>query len=217
MVALTAGNSPTLGNIWRITAKGSDFYLDPIDHVGVAGAAHLSVHGPNDRFTSHRFHIKVDPSMAEAARQRGVFIEHGLSRKGFAFDGKRVAKRAFCVARIRWTWHLQRHRFRDAAASRHVPELDDYQLGMRQSEILPPNEAWDVDFVVSYDEPYWPKPIGSLRDNARLGPLRNDAGHWLTGTSFHRSQTTQPTPDGMAPRLPGPGEQPNRISCGGPG
>src|ERR1035438_4926345 len=29
MVALTGGDSPALGNIWRITAKKADFYLDP--------------------------------------------------------------------------------------------------------------------------------------------------------------------------------------------
>jgi hypothetical protein len=170
MVALTAGISPTLGNIWRITAKKSDFYLDSLDQLGVAGVVHLSVHGPSERFASHRFHIKVDRSMVDTARERGVFVKHGVFRKGFAFDGKQVACSAFLVARIRWTWHLQRRRFRAVAVSGHLPELDDYQSGAWQSQLLAPNDAWDIDFFVSYDEPYWPKPLGSLRDNARLGP-----------------------------------------------
>jgi hypothetical protein len=28
MVAFTAGETPALGNIWRITAKKTDFYID---------------------------------------------------------------------------------------------------------------------------------------------------------------------------------------------
>ncbi len=44
MLALTLGDSAALGNIWRITAKKTDFYLDPLDEAGAVG--HLSVHGP---------------------------------------------------------------------------------------------------------------------------------------------------------------------------
>ena len=105
MVALTAGDSPALGNIWRITAKKTDFYLDPL---GLAAAVHLSVHGPNERFDGHRFHIKVDRQLAATAKERGHFVEHGVPRKGLAFDGQQVADRAFRVARIRCTWDLQR-------------------------------------------------------------------------------------------------------------
>ncbi len=47
IVAFTAGDSPALGNIWRITAKKTDFYLDSVGEVG--NAIHLSAHGPNDR------------------------------------------------------------------------------------------------------------------------------------------------------------------------
>jgi len=212
MVALTAGDLPALGNIWRITAKKTDFYLDPL---GLAAAAHLSVHGPNERFDGHRFHIKVDRQLAATTKERGRFVEHGVPRKGLAFDGQQVADRAFSVARIRWTWDLQRPRFRAAPVSGQAPELADHQSGARLSEVLPPNDAWDIDLVVSYDQPYWPNPYGSLRDNARLGPLSNDAGLWLTATSYHRSQQRYPTPEGLSPRLPRPDEEPNRIMCGG--
>ena len=71
--------------------------------------------------------------------------------------------------------------------------------------------------VVAYEQPYWPDGVGSLRDNARLGPLRNDAGMWLTATSYRRSQTKHPAPQGLVLALPGSGEEPNRIMCGGPG
>ncbi|SDJ08355.1 hypothetical protein SAMN05444157_1648 [Frankineae bacterium MT45] len=79
------------------------------------------------------------------------------------------------------------------------------------------NSAWDVDFVVSYDEPFWPHPIGSLRDNARVGPLRNESGLWLTGTSYHRSQVIFPSPAKLKPELPDLNETATQILTGGPG
>jgi hypothetical protein len=215
MVAFTAGDSPALGNIWRITAKKSDFYLDPLGQPGTV--AHLSVHGSKERFDGHRFHIKVDRRLAVTAIERGQFAAHSIPRKGYAFDGQQLAAGEFRVARIRWTWDLQRSRFRAAAISGPAPELGDHQSGARMAEVLSPNGAWDIDLVVSYGRPYWPDAVGSRRDNARLGPLSNDAGLWLTATSYHRSQTKYPTPENLPPRLPRPGEEPNRILCGGPG
>lgn len=53
LIAFSDGDSPPLGNIWRITVKKTNFYLDPL---GQAAAFHLSVHGPNDRHPDrHRF------------------------------------------------------------------------------------------------------------------------------------------------------------------
>lgn len=214
-MALTAGDSPALGNIWRITAKKTDFYLDPLGQPGTV--AHLSVHGSNERFGGHRFHIKIGRQLAATAKDRGYFVGHGIPRKGFTFNGQQLAAHAFRVARIRWTWDLQRPRFRAAAVSGPAPELADHQSGARLSKTLSPNDAWDIDLVVSYDQPYWLDSLGSLRDNARLGPLPNDAGLWLTATSYHRSQMKYPTPKRLSPRLPRPGEEPTRIMCGGPG
>jgi hypothetical protein len=101
IVALTAGDSPALGNIWRVTAKKTDFYLDSLGQAGTV--AHLSVHGSNERFDGHRFHIKVDRRLAARVKDRGQFVGHGVPRKGFAFDGQQLAARAFLVSRIRWT------------------------------------------------------------------------------------------------------------------
>ena len=215
MLALTAGESPALGNIWQITAKKTDFYLDPLGQAGTV--AHLSVHGPNERFNGHRFHIKVDRRPIATTQDQRYAAGHTIPRKGFAFDGQQLAAKVFRVARIRWTWDLQRHRFRAAAISGSAPQIHDHQMGARFADVLPPNEAWDVDLVVSYEEPYWPDARGSLRDNARLGPLSNDAGLWLTATSYHRSRTKYPSPEQLFLPLPRPGEEPNRIMCGGPG
>jgi hypothetical protein len=215
MVAFTAGDTPALGRVWRITAKNSDFYIDSLGRAG--SVAHLSAHGPGERFDGHRFHIKVDRQLARTAKERGEFVLHGVPRNGFAFDGRQLADRAFRVARIRWTWDLQRPRFRAAAVSGPLPEVGLRQSGARLPEVLPPNDARDVDLVVSYGKPYWPDARGSLRDNARLGPLPNDAGLWLTANSYLRPQASYPAPEQLCPRLPEPGEEPNRITCGGLG
>lgn len=176
MIALTAAGAPTLGNIWRISAKKSDFYLDARGHTGFGGVGHLSVHGPKTGFDGHRFHMKVDRRAVVTERDCGYFVEHSIPKKGYSFAGHRVAPDAHLVARIRWTWHLQRPRFRAAAAAGAVPDLVKNQSGAILSEQLEPNDAWDIDLVVSYNEPFWPDPTGSLRDNARLAPLRNNAG-----------------------------------------
>lgn len=174
---------------WRITAKKTDFYLDPRDE---DDAFHLSIHGPNDKHDTHRFHIKVDRRKVAKARKRGYVMGHSILKDGFPFDGQQIAEGVYRVARIRWTWHLQRSRFRAAAVSGQAPDLADHQSGVRRSDPLSPNDAWDIDVVVSYERPYWPNPSGSLRDNARIEPLRNNAGLWLTATSYHRSLTKYP-------------------------
>jgi hypothetical protein len=38
LIAFGLGGQGALGNVWRITAKGTDFYLDPL---GAADAVHL--------------------------------------------------------------------------------------------------------------------------------------------------------------------------------
>ncbi|EXG79861.1 hypothetical protein [Cryptosporangium arvum] len=216
LIAFTGGGSVPLGNVWRITAKKTDFYIDPL---GDAGLAHLSVHGPNeDNPGAHRFHIKVDRRAAAEAQSRGDFVAHSVFRKGHPYDGQRVAPGAYRVARIRWTWDLQRPRYRNAAPVTHpLPEITPNRFGARLSKELEPNQAADVDLVVSYGEPHWPEGPGSLRDNARLGPLENEAGMFLTATSFRRSQMVRPAPTGLVPRLPRPGEEPARLLCAGPG
>lgn len=215
MIAFTAGDSPALGNIWRITAKKTDFYLDPLGEAGTF--VHLSVHGPNEKFDRHRFHIRIDRRYADEAESRGYFVMHGVPRRGYAFAGRQIAVDAFLVARVRWAWDLQRSRFRRAAATEQAPEIGDNQFGARSPDVLPPNHARDIDLVVSYGKPYWPDKQGSLRDNARLGPLSNDAGIWLTATSYGRSQMKYPAPEGLCPRLPRPDEEATRIMCGAPG
>lgn len=216
LVAFSSGGSRPLGNIWRITAKKTDFYLDPL---GQQDAFHLSVHGPSERHHhEHRFHVKVEPKAVVTVVKRGDLIIHSIPRKGHVFDGQALSPGAFRVARIRWLWDLQRPRFRQAATfAGRVPDITGNQSGRVLSTPLAPNEAADLDLVVAYNKPYWPDAKGSLRDNARLGPLPNDAGMWLTATSYRRSRMRYPAPKGLLLPLPGPSEEPNRALAGGPG
>ena len=169
LVALTDGGTNRLGNAWRITAKKSDFYLEPLaDH----DAMHLSAHGPNALHGGHRFHIRIDRKAAQAARASGDLVAHAIPKKGHALDGVQVADRAHLVARIRWTWLLQRPRFRDAALTGVTTALLPHQSGAALSKALGPNDAADLDLVVSYGKPHWPTARKSLQDNSRLGPCR---------------------------------------------
>lgn len=85
------------------------------------------------------------------------------------------------------------------------------------SKALGPNDAADLDLVVSYGAPHWPMARQSLRDNSRLGPLQNDSGMWLTATSYRRSQMLYPAPEDLSLPVPRSAEVPNRILGGGPG
>ena len=132
LVAFSAGESGALGNIWRMTAKKTDFYLEPL---GQKAAFHLSVHGSNDRHPDgHRFHVKVDRRAAAAVEKRGDFISYNIPGEGRAFDGQKLAPGVFRVARIRWLWDLQRPRFRQAAAlPGPLPKISNNRSGARLS------------------------------------------------------------------------------------
>lgn len=168
-------------------------------------------------FDGHRFHIRIDRRAVKKARESGVFIEHGLA-KGISFNGVQVAQNAYLVARVRWSWDLQRPRFRQEAVTRTpVPEIGPNQDGAMLNTELHPNSAWDVDFVVSYDSPYWPDADESDRDNSRLGPLSNGSGMWLTATSYHCSMMKIPSPELLTHPLPRPGQKPQYLLSAGLG
>ncbi len=187
LLALTAGQSHCLGNVWRITAKNHDFYFE--DASPIADTMHISVHGPQGKHGKPGFFLRVDRRKVAVARASGYFLKSYVPRKGIGFRGARVGADAYHVVRLRWSRDLQRRRFRDYAYFGDTPIPGPTEQGLVQRSLL------------------W----------ARLGPLRNDAGHWLTGHSWLRNQAGNPTPPGITPRLPRPGETPNRMTCGGLG
>lgn len=214
-MVLSAEDKHPRGNVWKITAKKTDFYLD---FEGIHGGVfHLSAHGPNDRFDGHRFHVKRDRKAAQKAKDHGYFVGHQLG-KGHKFDGVQLAEHAFLIARLRWNWDLQRHRFRDAALTRTlVPELSTGRDGRMLNTPPQPNSAWDIDLVVSYGDPFWPDAKSSASDDSRLGPLVNSSGMWLTATSYHRPLATYPTPEDLRLPVPRRDETPQSILIAGPG
>src|SRR5699024_5635326 len=206
LLALADENGAARGGVWRITAKKTDFYLDCIRQDN--GGIHLSVHGPNERFKNHRCHIKTDRRKAPQARDQGVYLEKALD-KGVEVKGVKLAEEAYHVARLRWTWDLQRPRYRHAALSRvPLPKLEGAREGAHLDFQLGLNHAWDIDLIISYDKPYWmtdfywskPQQIGSYPP--KIGPLTNEAGMYLTATSIYRSLITNPGP--ARPLLPRP-------------
>lgn len=215
LLALTAGDTPALGNIWRITAKKTDFYLDAAGPTG--DTMHVSLHGPQGNFTGHRFHIKIDRMAVSWAKKSGHFVDHQVPARGLQFAGLQVAENAYQVARLRWRWHLQRPKYRSAAIFGDAPKIGDGQSGRRLGTILNPNSAWDVDLYISYGRPYWPIQLGQRHGDHRMGPLRNGSGLCLTATSVHRAEKMYPSPPGLVPQLPRRDETPNRLTCGGLG
>jgi hypothetical protein len=217
LVAYSAGRPHALGNnIWRITAKKTDFYLEPN---GETGGIHLSVHGPNAQHPGYIFRLRLDRQKVAQLAASGFLFHHTVPRQGYAVSGEQLAPGIFLVARIRWLWHLQRPRFL-SVAELQAPK-PDVEVPGRSGGYVPlplrPNEALDLDLVVSFgDDPHWPSSRNSLRDNARVGPLRNEAGMWLTGTLFRRSLTVSPNPEGLDLPAPRPGQHALRFTGAGP-
>jgi hypothetical protein len=130
------GYGSALGNVWRITTKRRDFYLDPL---GLSDAFHLSAHGPRYGHSAHRFHVKTDASAVRVERQRGNLLVHTIPQDGYAFDGIELASGAFLVARLRWLWDLQRPMFREASTTGRLPHVSRTQSGAILGRRLAPN------------------------------------------------------------------------------
>jgi hypothetical protein len=215
VVALSDGNGHPVGSCWSIKTKKDDFYIEPLGS-GKRDVLHLSVHGPRPGKPAHRFHIKVDEPTAARKRTAGQLIEHGIPRSGQPLRGVQVGDDAFLVCRLRWMPALQRPEYLAAASvGVALPELTPEKQGAVLGAALSPESAWDLDLVVSYRAPYWPHFERTKADDAQLGPLQNDAGMYITVTSFHRPIALATAPDGLVPATPGDDETPNILLCGG--
>ncbi|MGP6174281.1 hypothetical protein [Corynebacterium sp. A21] len=220
ILGLSEGNNISLGANWKITSKKNDFYITPV-HEGDPQPMHVSLHGPNDQYPTERFHVKID---RKSAKKAGLKMESQIPKKGASFSGKQVGENAFLVARLRWSWHLQRNRFREITRTSFIPPVGEHDSGLVMPRVLQKNHAWDIDIVISREAPFWPSEESiffqgqpSNEWSPHLGPLSNDSGLWLTGTSYHRDQILSPTPESVDPPFPKLGENPCRILSAGIG
>ena len=207
-----------LGNVWRITSKGRDFYLDATGPLG--DSVHISLHGPQGDHAHHRFHVRADARAMRAAREAGLPVGNFVPRKWMQLNGRRICDDVFDVIRSRYRWHLQRSRFRSAKGlSGGAPTFGPHDTGLRMAEPLRPNIAWDIDLYAAFDKPFRPGEVALTRakGDPRVGPLRNESGMWLTAVSHHHFESRHLAPRGVSPRLPRPGESPRRLSAGGMG
>jgi hypothetical protein len=225
VVAFSAEDRIPLGDMWRLTGKERDFYLNAESALRPKEIFHISFHGPKGRHRTQRFHIKHNQQAAGVLASQGKFVAAGaFPPAGLPFSGEQLSEQSWRVARIRWLGELQRERYRAAARTNTpIPELSDSRRGAVLSGLLPPNYAADLDIFIAFDKPFWPDdesaayrdgPPPSLADNARLGPVKAaSAGMWLTAVSYRRWLSASPSAV-RVPRLPRPGETPTWIMSG---
>lgn len=202
-----------LGDPWVITAKKRDFYVQPLDQH--SDAFHISCHGPGDGFGDHQFHVKVNQREANQRKERVGMLGNAVPKKGFQFPGRRVSGSAYLVIRLRWSWQLERPRFRAQALWQHPsPATEEHQTRLALRGESAPNAAWDFDIYVSFGEPYFPQMVPRATGNPRFGPIFNSAGYALTAMSHRRNELQVPTPAMADAPLPKIGETPNRVFIG---
>jgi len=182
------------GYAWRIGWGRTSFYIKP--RYAALGAVKVSLHGPDIRHPRPGFKVDLDASAISAVRTaegRFVATEGWLPRW---FLGRSVKPGVVHVVRFRWTWDLFGPGLRSAPRPGPVKSRDFAGL------VPPPpvGDAIDVDLFVCEKRPYWPNERQARKDRACLGPLRNEAGHYLTGISVKRSVLLHPTPKVALPQ-----------------
>jgi len=213
-LCLADGNHRPVGTCWSIRAKKNDFYIEPVGS-GKGQLLHLSLHGPRQGKPGTRFHLKVNDDATEKQRNAGQLVEHGIPASGQILNGVQVADRAFLVCRLRWMPSLQNPDFSSHASVGSVlPDLREGKQGLILNTRLEPDNAWDLDLVVSHDAPYWPHHDRTKEDGAQL-VLESETGMYLIVTSFHRNVAAYPAPDHLTPSPPTDQETPQLLLGGG--
>ena len=216
-IGFTGGTGYVLGGVWRVKSKGADFYFEP--PLGIRDDYfHLSLHGPQSGFSTHRFHIKASDAAAERSGKR--LFRSEFPARGVAFSGKQISRNAWLAVRMRWSWLLQRKKFAPIARQSIGSDFNENEKAFRLNAPLNENSYWDIDFVASYGAPYWKGEHAWSREsakqrNARVIEFKNESGMWLTATSHHRSGLIFPTPSEVAPEAPWRGQEDAALFTGG--
>jgi hypothetical protein len=180
------------GYAWRLWWGRTSFYIKARNEA-FAGLK-VSLHGADERHraTGRSFKIGYDDSVdRDATAQLSVTV----GTPGWLpqwFTGREVPGHGTHVVRFRVPADLFEPGRPSAPNPGKVKAKDFAGL------IPPPTPrlyAMDVDMFVSPDAPYWPNEAQARQDNACLGPLRSEAGDFLTGVIVRRSTLEYPTPE----------------------
>ena len=189
-------SQPPIGFTWRIWSSRTSFYLK--SKAPGMGHLKLSVHGEDPRHPrGGGFKIAMDTEngfQKALADQKLVAVRVGAWP--IWFPGKELPSGSVLVARLRWTWD---------ACKRLPPapspgELKTGATGFAAPPPPEPGDAIDVDLILTEGKPRWLNEVNARVNNACLGPLRNDADQWLTGTVIKRiASQASPPKRGVAP------------------
>ncbi len=180
-----------MGYCWRLWWARTSFYLKP-RYVPLSGLK-VSMHGPDARHGGlGGFKVDYDQRALPGARSAGgvAVARHDMLPSWFA--GQPVANgRAVHVARIRHPWLM----FNRGAPSAPMPTVPKGDVVGRVIPAPDQMYAVDIDLYVCTRKPFWPNEAEVRAANAALGPLRNEAGQYLTGVVYHRSVLRSPAPE----------------------
>jgi hypothetical protein len=187
----------------------TSFYLKP--RSSLLGGWKISLHGPDPRHpVGPGYKLAMD---GPPPPDDQVWME---ATDGFLpcwFPGELVRESAHRVARLRWTSEL----FSPDAPS--GPNTGPVRKGFSGAllEPPPPGFATDVDLVVAKHAPYYGENESDVfGKNAVLGPIRSQAGEYLTGLVIRRNLETTPTPDDLlkAPAPKSPADTVRGVAAG---
>ncbi|WP_432520577.1 hypothetical protein [Kineococcus sp. SYSU DK006] len=196
---------PPMGYAWRIWTHRTSFYLK--SRAPGLEQLKLSLHGDDPRHPAGGgFKIAMDA----AAEPSQEVLTSQFGDWPIWFPGKEIEEGTILVARLRWTW--------DACTRLPAaPSPGDLRKGATGVAAPPPPEpgdAVDVDLILTTGEPFWLNESKARADDACIGPLRNDADQWLTGTVIKRTASHTPPPGhGVAPMPKGRGDEIRGVSA----
>lgn len=189
---------------WRVGARSTSFYVKPV--YAALAAFKISLHGPDPRpalLPGLRF--GVDASAGPVMRSSGgTVVQRDLPNGQKWFKGEDAEGKARLAVRFRVTSDLFGDRI--PPAPRPTKNLKASSRGY----LIPPpplGSVNDVEIYVAPNAPYWPHETRARLEDACIGPIRNDAGQFLTGLSIRRSvDDPVDPPKGMSQRIE-PGKQ----------
>lgn len=197
-ITVGSRDTGTVGFTWRIWAGRTSFYLK--SRASGLGHLKLSIHGEDPRHPSGGgYKLAMDTEeLYQQAVDDGIVLADRAGDWPLWFPGRALRGGSTLVARLRWTWDACTR----LPAAPAAGALRREAVGLVVPPPPQPGDAVDVELIVSEGEPYWPQEERARRDNACLGPLRNDADLWLTGVVIKRQASHHAPPEAVVPAKP---------------